>query len=122
MNENDLRHLKEMLLRERREIFNHLYGLESDCHALSEHDIEREEEAQKVTLARLLDKIKERDRQKLTEIELALTKMMGGTYGVCEKCRETIGLVRLQAIPTTGYCRKCASNIEKKQKNPTFPL
>ncbi|TKB06369.1 TraR/DksA family transcriptional regulator [Desulforhopalus sp. IMCC35007] len=122
MNENDRRHLKELLLRERREIFNHLYGLESDWHALSEHDIEREEEAQKVTLADLLGRIKARDRQRLSEIEGALTKMMSGTYGICEECREPISLARLQALPTTSFCRRCASELETKQKSPTFPL
>jgi RNA polymerase-binding protein DksA len=121
MNENDLIHFKELLLKERREIFNRLNGLESDRHDLNERDIEKEEEAQKVTLVRLLDQFKERERQELNDIEVALTKMMGGIYGVCDECGESIALARLQALPTTSFCRSCASEIENKQKNPTFP-
>ncbi len=45
MGEKDLAHLKELLLRQRREILDRLHGLESDWQALSERDIEMEEEA-----------------------------------------------------------------------------
>lgn len=118
MGENELTHLKTLLLRQRREIIDRLHGLESDWQALSERDIEREEEAQKLDLTTLFDQFEERDRQELEDIELALTKIVAVTYGTCEGCRKSISLERLEILPATRFCRKCASSIEKKQQKP----
>lgn len=118
MGENELLQLKELLLRQRRAIFDRLRGLESDWQALSERDIEQEEEAQKNDLAILFDQFEERDTQELEDIELALTKMADVTYGICEQCRKTISLDRLKVLPATRFCRKCAFKIEEQQKKP----
>lgn len=120
MSEKDLTHLKELLLRQRREILDRLQGLESDWQALTERDIEREEEAQKADLAILFDQLEERERQELEDIELALTKMVNVTYGICEKCRKPLALERLELLPSARFCRKCASEMEEKQKKPAI--
>ena len=120
MGENELTHLKDSLLRQRREILDRLQGLESDWQTLSERDIEREEEAQKADLASLFDQLEERDRQKLEDIELALTKMANVTYGICEKCHTPLALERLEILPATRFCRKCMAEMEKKQKKPAI--
>lgn len=118
MGEKDLIHLKDMLLRQRREILDRLQGLESDWQALSERDIEREEEAQKADLASLFDQLEERERQELEDIELALTKMVNVTYGICEQCRKPLSLERMEVLPASRFCRKCVSEMEGKQKKP----
>lgn len=120
MDKKDRTHLKELLLRERREILDRLHGLESDWQALSERDIEQEEEAQKVALVSLIDQLEDRERQELDDIELALRKMVSGTYGICEKCQKPLALARLEVLPAASSCRKCAFENEEKQKNPTF--
>jgi len=43
----------------------------------------------------------------LKEIESALARCAGGTYGVCEACNEEISLNRLKAIPWARYCVTC---------------
>ena len=116
MGENELTHLKTLLLRQRREIIDRLRGLESDWQALSEREIEREEEAQKLDLTTLFDQLEERERQELEDIELALTKIAAVTYGICEGCRKPISLERLEILPATRFCRKCAAGMEKKQQ------
>jgi DnaK suppressor protein len=108
MSEQDLMHLKEMLLKKRQEIFERLRGLESDWQALSERDIEREEEAQKSDLTALFDQLDELEKTEIEEIDLALTKMAQATYGTCESCQKPISLERLEALPATRFCRKCA--------------
>ncbi|MCX5871116.1 MAG: TraR/DksA C4-type zinc finger protein [Deltaproteobacteria bacterium] len=120
MSEKDLTHLKNLLLRQRREILDRLQGLESDWQTLSEHDIEREEEAQKADLASLFDQLEERERLELEDIELALTKMGNATYGICEKCHKALALERLEVLPATRFCRKCEAAMEEKQKKPAF--
>lgn len=41
---------------------------------------------------------------RMSEIELALTKLDRGTYGLCEVCGEPIAEGRLEARPWTRYC------------------
>lgn len=108
MAEQDLVRLKKILLGQRREIFDRLQGLESDWQTLGERDIEWEEEAQKADLTALYAQLDDREKTEIEEIDLALAKMAQGTYGICEKCGKPISLERLEALPATRCCRKCA--------------
>jgi RNA polymerase-binding transcription factor DksA len=48
----------------------------------------------------------------------ALRRMDAGTYGKCESCGQAIAKARLEAIPYTRYCVKCAAeNDETPQVN-----
>jgi RNA polymerase-binding protein DksA len=51
----------------------------------------------------------ERERQTLAEIELALTRMKKGDYGVCAACGKTIPETRLHALPWARCCVQCAA-------------
>jgi RNA polymerase-binding transcription factor DksA len=114
MDEKDLKRLKELLLRQRLEIYDRLQGLESEWEALSERDIEMEEEAQKADLTALFDQLDELEKQEIEEIDLALTKMAAVTYGTCEMCRKPISLKRLETLPATRFCKRCARKAEEK--------
>lgn len=48
---------------------------------------------------------------KLKNINLALEKIKGNKYGICEKCQNKIEENRLKIFPEARYCLKC------KQKN-----
>lgn len=43
----------------------------------------------------------------LEEVEAALAKIDGGTYGVCEKCGRPIDEERLEVLPWTTRCFDC---------------
>ncbi|MGH9273739.1 MAG: TraR/DksA family transcriptional regulator [Acidimicrobiales bacterium] len=43
-------------------------------------------------------------RAELEEVELALKKLDGGTYGRCETCGEPISPARLEAMPAARFC------------------
>jgi RNA polymerase-binding transcription factor len=43
----------------------------------------------------------------LKEIDSALKRVAGGTYGECEDCGEAINPNRLKAIPWARYCVPC---------------
>jgi RNA polymerase-binding transcription factor DksA len=109
MDEQELKYLKSLLLRRRREIYDRLQGLESDWDALSERDIESEEEAQKADLTTLFHQLGEREKREIEEIDLALTKLAAASFGICEKFRKPIALERLEVIPATRFCKQCAS-------------
>ena len=48
----------------------------------------------------------------LAEIEAALTRLDGGSYGVCEVCGEPIGAERLSAIP---WARRCIEDQRRAE-------
>ncbi len=50
----------------------------------------------------------------LDAIEGALERIEAGVYGDCEECGTKIPKTRLQAIPYTAVCIKCASAIESR--------
>ena len=52
----------------------------------------------------------ERDRSILGEIKDALDRLEAGSYGICEACNFTISSARLEALPWTRKCVKCAES------------
>ena len=44
---------------------------------------------------------------KLKNIDLALEKMKGEKYGICEKCGKEIEERRLEVLPEAKYCLRC---------------
>lgn len=47
-------------------------------------------------------------KAEITSINAALERMDEGEYGYCVKCGEEIGEERLDLVPQTPFCRKCA--------------
>ncbi len=48
----------------------------------------------------------------LEEIEGAIERIEAGTYGTCTECDGRIPKMRLNVIPYTPICVKCASELE----------
>jgi DnaK suppressor protein len=48
----------------------------------------------------------------LNRIEAALERIEDGSYGVCEECGIAIPKARLNAIPYTPFCVKCAGKLQ----------
>lgn len=53
------------------------------------------------------------ERELLLQIEEALERLDGGSYGNCAHCEQNIGELRLQAIPWARYCIDCQELEEK---------
>ena len=49
----------------------------------------------------------------LEQIEGALERIEEGVYGLCVECDAKIAKARLNALPHTPFCIKCASKIER---------
>ncbi len=47
-------------------------------------------------------------KTRLRQIEEALARFEEGTYGTCERCGKEIDIARLEAIPYTAFCLRCA--------------
>jgi RNA polymerase-binding transcription factor DksA len=48
-------------------------------------------------------------RGHLAEVEAAMRRLEGGTYGICERCGQAIAKARLEVRPTARACIRCAS-------------
>ena len=65
---------------------------------------EREHEFQMTSNARRL----------LEQTEQALSRIDGGTYGVCGSCGQPIGKARLMAFPRAVLCVRCKQREERR--------
>jgi DnaK suppressor protein len=62
---------------------------------------------QEFTISRI-----ENEGELLESIDKALKRIANGDYGVCVECGAKIPKARLNAIPQTPYCIKCAEQNE----------
>lgn len=53
------------------------------------------------------------EEDRLGMIEMALQRIEGGEYGQCEQCEGVIPKARLNAIPYTPVCIKCAESRDR---------
>jgi DnaK suppressor protein len=58
------------------------------------------------------------EQEVLEQIEAALVRIDDGSYGRCEACGRGIAKARLDAIPYTALCVKCASRQESGGRKP----
>jgi RNA polymerase-binding transcription factor DksA len=78
-----------------------------------ERESELEEHAQEEQSARFLTRLDDRTLFAVKEIDAALERIIKASYGVCESCRKTIAVARLQSLPATRFCRRCAAQNEQ---------
>lgn len=66
--------------------------------------------------------LNEQASQHLDEVQQALQRMEEGLYGVCEECGEFIPYERLEALPTTRYCKEHSPEKHVSQNRPIEEL
>lgn len=54
----------------------------------------------------------DRHIHEIREIDSALMRIAGGSYGVCEDCGETIAVGRLTVNPAAKRCYRCQNDFE----------
>jgi RNA polymerase-binding transcription factor DksA len=60
-------------------------------------------------------RLMDNEEEVLEQIEGALERIAQGVYGSCEECEGRIPKMRLNALPYTPYCVKCASKLEENR-------
>ncbi len=86
--------------------FDHVVAASRDSNADDEHDAEGATIAfERSQTAALLLQVQGR----LAEVEAALRRLDGGTYGTCERCGQPIGRARLEVRPAVSTCIGCAA-------------
>ncbi|MDM8526495.1 RNA polymerase-binding protein DksA [Desulfococcaceae bacterium HSG8] len=61
-------------------------------------------------------RIRDREHKLIKKIKKALGRIEDGSFGVCEKCGEDIGMARLNARPVTTQCIECKTREEAKER------
>ena len=71
-----------------------------------EGDVEVSERLKNVTLIAMLEK-------RETALQESLSAIVEGSYGICNRCKKSIGRERLEARPDAKYCVHCQGEIER---------
>jgi len=122
LTKSELDEFRQILLDKRRAILGDMSSIEADALRTNRQDgsgdlsnmpthpadIGSDNFEQEFTLG-LLDS----ERKLLSEINAALERIEGGTFGVCVGTGEVIGLPRLRARPWAKYCIEYAKMLEK---------
>jgi DnaK suppressor protein len=118
MSRDQFIHFKDLLLGLRRDLPGRVKDIENRRMETVEPVIELEEEAQRVAFALPYDRMDENVKGTIEQIDIAISKIMVGDYGVCESCGEEISFNRLEALPWTRLCIDCARDLESNRHVP----
>ena len=106
----------QVLAAERAATLQRLAGLERDRAAIIESsgpggaDDEHDPEGATIAFERQhLAALISQARGQLAQIDAAMIRLAGGSYGRCEGCGQPIGAARLAARPVTTVCIDCAT-------------
>lgn len=55
-----------------------------------------------------------REKEDIDAIDQALERIRSGRYGTCEACKGDIDMERLETLPTTNLCARCAIRMKGK--------
>jgi len=117
VNKKELKKFKELLAERREEILKTAIATKEQGMGFSTDDLPDEvdlassESEQSMSL-----RLRDRERVLLKKIDKVLKKIEDGTYGICERCGEEIGLKRLEARPVTDLCIRCKEEQEKLER------
>ena len=119
MNSSDVKQYKERLLALRARLRNDVTSMTdaalnndgSDNSSMPIHmaELGSDNFEQEFTLSLLAT-----EEDTLGMIERALERIESGTFGVCEECEGSIPKARLNALPHTPVCVKCATSRDSR--------
>lgn len=116
MDQEKLGFFRKKLLKMREAILDKSKKLKEDSYTLGTDGIQdMADAASNAYNADILMSLSDNDLTLLKEIDSALDKIAGNTYGVCEECEDEISEKRLEASPVARYCITCKRMMEEKK-------
>lgn len=101
--------MEQKLRKERARLWEEAAAADSELRALGEsRESELEEAAQQERLSALTARLDLRAKREIEEIDAALCRVAEGRYGTCFGCGREIAIARLQVLPATRFCLRCA--------------
>ncbi|HSH41030.1 MAG TPA: TraR/DksA family transcriptional regulator [Arenicellales bacterium] len=106
--------IRQRLLKKRDELEQRLEGITRDVrHEDNPLSGDWEEQAVQRESDEVLDALGNETRRELELIRQALARMDSGEYPYCAECGEEINRARLESLPYTQLCVKCAQKRER---------
>ena len=99
--------LRETLVQKLEQVQNRVGKIERDLRQTPEPD--SEERALGRENDEVLEQLDSSGRQEVQLLQAAISRIDAGTYGVCTQCGKQIAQQRLEALPYTMTCIKCAA-------------
>jgi len=110
----------DLLAQERAEVSARIETMRADLGAYKESaagsniDDEHDPEGPTIAFERAqMESVLSQAIAHLAEIDAASERVSAGTYGVCERCEQSITEARLSALPSTRYCVECAAKVQR---------
>lgn len=117
-NKKELAHFRQVLIRKRAELVGDVSQMESEAlqgnsgtTSVPQHMAEQGSDTYDQSLA--LD-IAAADRKLIKEIDDAIKRIDGGTFGICELTGKPIKLERLEELPWARYSIEAARELERR--------
>ncbi len=116
MDQKQLEHIKEIILKKREEVQKNLDYLRSTILDSTTKEATGDHSSYSYHMADLgtdnMEREKAfmfaaRDEKYLKQLNDALERIKNGTYGICRVCGHEISIKRLEAVPTTTICFDC---------------
>ena len=121
MKDTKLKFFKELLLEER----NKMVSLASE-HSREEDEKSSEttpdelDQAASISTHFISSRLRGRESKLIAKIDKALSRIGDGSYGVCNKCGDDIGLSRLKARPVATLCISCKKEQERLERQSYY--
>jgi len=120
MDKKDMERFREMLIKKKEGLIQSALKYQSEEITSKQDELPDEADlASRETNLAFLLRLKDRERQLIKKIDIALEKIEEGSYGICEICEEPIELKRLEARPEASLCLSCKEEQERQEKR--FP-
>lgn len=101
--------MEQRLRQDRARLWEEAMAADSELQALGEtRESEFEETAQQELMSGLMARLDVRAKHEIEEIDAALRRLADGRYGTCLVCGRRIAIARLQVVPATRFCVRCA--------------
>ncbi|MBI3988431.1 MAG: TraR/DksA family transcriptional regulator [candidate division NC10 bacterium] len=115
MQASKLEKLKQVLMEKRRSLLSEVRERKTATMEASSDGIQDiADQASTAYTKEFLLSIGDAERRLLRQVDEALEKIKGGSYGLCEKCGEEIHERRLEALPFAKYCISCQEEEERR--------
>jgi RNA polymerase-binding transcription factor DksA len=109
--------MEQKLRKERARLREEAMAADTELQAMAEsRESELEEAAQRERMAGLTARLDVRAKHEIEEIDAALMRLADGRYGTCLGCGRRIAIARLQVLPATRLCVRCA------RQQPAAPI
>ena len=117
LKKKDLKRFRQILMEKKSALLRNAQQTLDEGMALDAADLPDEMDlASSEYLQSFTFRLRGREKTFLKKIDLAMSKLDAGAFGICEECGEDISLKRLEARPETALCIRCKEDQERLEK------